>query len=649
MVMSSARRKTLCKFASPVLGRGTPRFLNQLEHWLEHKGEEWLSERWKALRNAAILVRSGSPEDAIALMEEKGIAVRKDKPVSQGEFGRMQLAYIEAQSPYQLRTCEALLRGYTALTLDSESKKQVAKARKAITVPSQDQSLVNSKKMESLVTGFQILPRRASLGYSPDARGISGIKSYYSGYIQVPGKVKRLPFASAVVSALTVGYVPNSVIRLCGEHPIRRKAEMFQQSQNLPSTCGKVAFLQEGGCKARVICLPSFWVQAYYKPLQDDLIRMIGDVETPVVQKHMLGISCVLDQNRGAYAMQSWMKESREIFSYDLSSATDRFPLSLQLAYLEKSGKGEWTDSVHDVARSDFYVPSKDERWKYQVGQPMGIVFSFPLFHLTHLNLIESLAKVCCAKKTAPHYAVLGDDVLIADKGLAHAYREVISDLGVEISSEKSLEGVDVQSFAGFSGVSTSRGIQVFRPFKHGVDFALEGRELNLLSTFGPKVRKWSGWWSRSFDRLNRTYPLRNPDLSPILVEQNIDCRSGDPDSRWFSAITQRVLNEEVVIRIPLPKGRVAKFPTELGFLGEVDWNRSWASLLQEESAQLRNSFSPASYVEKERRSVRTNQISQDPLIKDLKREEEIQLHLSNLDKTGKVSRNPRQRSVNSR
>jgi len=351
--MKRVARKTLCKFASPVLEGKTPRFLDQVDHWLEHKGSEWLSERWKVIRNAALLVRSGDPEAAVKLMKEKGVCVRDDKPVSRGPFGLIQLAYIEAESPYRIRTCEALLRGYTALTLNVESRKQVAKARNAITgIPTADLKIM-SVLMDDIVKRLHYQPpsRLTREECRPDMRGIVGIRSYYTGYVRIPSSLRSTPFVSAVVSAMVSGYVPQSVLRLCGDNPMRRKAELFQQTLNFPSAMGKISYLQEGGCKARVICLPSTWMQAYYKPLQDELLSRIAILETPEVQKRCCGISCVLDQNRGAYLLQKWMNEKRKLYSFDLSSATDRFPLEYQLGYLKASGLSDWAEPVQDAAR----------------------------------------------------------------------------------------------------------------------------------------------------------------------------------------------------------------------------------------------------------------------------------------------------------
>jgi len=613
--MNRVGRMTLCKFATPVLERSTPKFLDQVEHWIKNKGEEWLSERWKVIRNAALLVRSGDPETATKVMSDAGIAVRRDKPVSRGPFGIIQLAYIAAQDPHRLRICEALLRGYTAISLKTESKKQVGKARKVITEPSL-LSPTHERILDSLV---EVVCRRSYKkpiqDCSPDIRGICGIKSYYTGYVGLGSDLRKRPFASAIVSSLVVGSVPKSVIALCGDNPIRTLAEDFSEEVgNNPGTFGKISFLQEGGCKARVVCLPSFWMQAYYKPLQDALLRRLAQEEANQGSVRD-GISCVYDQNKGAYALQQWMRDKHPLWSFDLSAATDRFPLQPQLTYLRKSGLEDWAIPVQEAARGQYYVPSRKENWVYSVGQPMGLNFSFPLFHLTHHAILEGLSR-SIRPSIKPSYAVLGDDVLIADKALAHSYRTLIEGCGVEISSAKSLEGVDVQTFAGFSGVTTSRGVQIFRPFKHGMDFGIKGRELNLLNALGPQVRKWSAWWSRSFDQFNRTYPLRNPDLSPILPGQDDRLIGHGPGSRWYSSTTELVLRNWLKWKQPgMDDGDLHL----AGVFGSNDWNRLWSTLLREKESVLTSVFDVKQYVVEERSKVRTNQLSKDPLIKEQK------------------------------
>lgn len=66
-------------------------------------------------------------------------------------------------------------------------------------------------------------------------------------------------------------------------------------------------------------------------------------------------------------------------------------------------------------------------------GQPLGYYSSWPLFALSHHLL------VCRTGVIFTQYAVLGDDVVIADERVAGLYETGLKRLGVMISYQKSL------------------------------------------------------------------------------------------------------------------------------------------------------------------------------------------------------------------
>jgi len=612
MVKSSAViRKGLCKFASPVLGRSTPRFLNQIEHWLKHKGSEWVVERMKATQQAAEQLKGGDPESAKKTLEEAHISFRKDKPVPHGPFGQMANAFIEAQRGITLKRASALLRSYTGIFLTKVSANQLQKARINITSPSKlkEEGLLLTLRLVDTSLGeirHEVTPYEKKVRkrfQNLDASAESGLSRFYCGKYRLDSETKRLPYASAALSSLVCGDVPKAALKILGDLELRREACDFQAAENLPGY-GKITFLQEGGCKARVVCQPSFWNQVYFRPCANLLFDRIRFMEAN--QSESRGVSCVLDQNRGAYLLKTWIGEKRTMFSFDLSAATDRFPIEPQLRYLQSSGMGDWADAFKQAKEGKYLVPSTGEFWKYSVGQPMGLCGSFPLFHLTHYAVLDAIAKH--AKVTKPAFAVLGDDVLIGDANLAKAYTGVMQSLGVELSPGKTLIG-SVQAFAGFKGIATSKGVVVFRPFKHGSDFAIHGKEVNLLSTMGSEVRKWSSWWSKQLDTYLPTIPLRAPDLSPLLpTDEDHKGVFDAAGSRWLGSLRNRI-----------------QYILPLGPRSKEAWNRERDILFSKQGPDELRPFNVESYVaqEKERRKNFT-QISQDSLMKLQRFREEI-------------------------
>lgn len=135
-------------------------------------------------------------------------------------------------------------------------------------------------------------------------------------------------------------------------------------------------------------------------------------------------------------SLDRW-KGFSKVYSFDLKSATDRWPLSLQTNLIRTFfGKsfGDCLDAI--FSRSIFEVPflrSVRGVVFFRVGQPLGFLSSWPLFTLTH-----HLVMFYCAEKVYPgqrltRYAILGDDVCIADENVASLYRQTVNDLGLAI------------------------------------------------------------------------------------------------------------------------------------------------------------------------------------------------------------------------
>jgi len=240
---------------------------------------------------------------------------------------------------------------------------------------------------------------------------------------------------------------------------------------------------------------------------------------------------------------------------------------------------------MKELSRGDFFVPQKSQKsdtfWSYSVGQPMGVHGSFPLFHLTHYRLLEELADRVTGIQY-PAFAVLGDDVIISSKPLARAYRQFMDSLGVEISQEKSLMSSHQNTFAGFMAYTTHRGlVSVFRPFKFGPDFGIQGREVSLLHNLGPEVRKWGSWWPRAYDKYRESMPYRLPDLSPMFTEPEVLAQS-KISSRFFASTRLELLyNLPEVVSWFVPRDR---------------WADERESLFHEEGPFAQVTFDPRQY-----------------------------------------------------
>jgi hypothetical protein len=104
----------------------------------------------------------------------------------------------------------------------------------------------------------------------------------------------------------------------------------------------------------------------------------------------------------------------------------------------------------------DFAVITKGKPTKYvnySVGQPMGLYSSWAAFTITHHLIVQLAAFRCGFTKLKGYYyftryAILGDDIVIANKRVAIEYRRILGLLDVSISASKSFQGEGIAEFA---------------------------------------------------------------------------------------------------------------------------------------------------------------------------------------------------------
>jgi hypothetical protein len=100
-------------------------------------------------------------------------------------------------------------------------------------------------------------------------------------------------------------------------------------------------------------------------------------------------MDATFDQSGGLSRLRE-ISRGRGMYSYDLSSATDRLPVLLQeqiLSALGLSWTGYWKSILTDRL---WYLGSKPI--KYAVGQPMGAYSSWAMLALTHHVIIQVAA-----------------------------------------------------------------------------------------------------------------------------------------------------------------------------------------------------------------------------------------------------------------
>lgn len=195
---------------------------------------------------------------------------------------------------------------------------------------------------------------------------------------------------------------------------------------------GRLGRKLEGSGKVRIFAMPNPILQTLLRPLHDWVMSIL----------RTLPMDGTFDQP----APLARLKGKRELFSFDLKSATDLLPAALSESLLYGLFGEELSQTWGDLMQTtvfrgpDRVAQNKSPRlFKFTRGQPLGYYSSWPVFTLTHHMLVWVCAWEVYPGKVFTDYAILGDDIVIADRRVAEEYEERMVACQAVISREKSL------------------------------------------------------------------------------------------------------------------------------------------------------------------------------------------------------------------
>ncbi|KAG6467636.1 hypothetical protein ZIOFF_074512 (mitochondrion) [Zingiber officinale] len=137
-----------------------------------------------------------------------------------------------------------------------------------------------------------------------------------------------------------------------------------------------------------------------------------------------------------------------DVLSLDLSAATDRWPVAVLTALFTRLfGRATALCVVNgtlwwNVFRTHRPLLNKARYLAFSAGQPLGYYGSWALFSLSHHYMVWLAALLAYPRGKAPFrkYALLGDDIVIADRAVAEKYKALLEILDVSISESKSID-----------------------------------------------------------------------------------------------------------------------------------------------------------------------------------------------------------------
>lgn len=204
------------------------------------------------------------------------------------------------------------------------------------------------------------------------------------------------------------------------------------------NVCGRLALLPEAAGKVRVVALVDCWTQWALYPLHKWIFGILEEIPQ----------DGTFDQLRPVERLLKRVNSRQIIYSYDLSSATDRIPIKIQEILLACIFGQRFARAWAAILVGRPYVIPKGVAreqnvgtrfLRYAVGQPMGAYSSWGMLALVHHAMVQYSAQRAGFKGWFALYAVLGDDIVIADDRVAKKYRALCRLLGVEIGLAKSL------------------------------------------------------------------------------------------------------------------------------------------------------------------------------------------------------------------
>lgn len=204
---------------------------------------------------------------------------------------------------------------------------------------------------------------------------------------------------------------------------------------------GKLSIKEEAAGKARVFAMADSITQSVMSPLHSWVFDRLKAIP----------MDGTFNQSAPLSRLVSLYKEGQlpgvTFYSYDLSAATDRLPISVQEQILSQLfGTGFAQNWRSLFVNRDWYLDGIP--YRYAVGQPMGALSSWAMLALTH-HVIVQIAAIRVGKPGFSNYALLGDDIVIADTAVATSYHMIMTQvLGVDINLSKSLISSDSFEFA---------------------------------------------------------------------------------------------------------------------------------------------------------------------------------------------------------
>jgi hypothetical protein len=197
----------------------------------------------------------------------------------------------------------------------------------------------------------------------------------------------------------------------------------------------RLSYIKDKEAKCRIVAILDYWTQSCFEPLHKAQFALLRSLKP----------DCTFDQG----SFRTKLPARGPYYSCDLSSATDRLPVTLQRAILAVLVSPEYAAAWYELlCTREYKLPKGAGAVKYGAGQPMGAYSSWTTFAITHHAIVRLSAKRAGLPITWSDYVLLGDDIVLANEHVAKEYMTILSLLGVKVSETKTHISNDTYEFA---------------------------------------------------------------------------------------------------------------------------------------------------------------------------------------------------------
>lgn len=334
--------------------------------------------------------------------------------------------------------------------------------------------------------------------------------------------LEKSPELLASICELATLTKNNSLLKLLTDNSLRKEGECTRDD-HLSNIHSRLSIKIEPGAKTRYFAIVDYFSQSVLKGFHKWIFKWLSKTKEDGTKS----------QDSVCQIVRQWtvdaLSQGVEVFSTDLSKATDRLPAYLQFEIVSRiAGKRFAKLWYNIITQRDFYLPNRAGTVSFNCGQPLGAYSSWAMLAVTHHVICRhALKRIGKQYGKIPQFVIVGDDNALIGRDLEESYHYLMNTLcRVSISPLKGFSPDTVSNLnplpntkessvaefckrVFFNGheISTISPMTIYSSFEYPSDFPMAITDLNKrqvpLTIDGLGSLAWLNY---------------NPDQATILV-----------------------------------------------------------------------------------------------------------------------------------